>query len=249
LWEEKFLSVQQFSRMLDQIPGQAPVVTMMSQCFAGSFANLIYKGGDPKQGIALKTRCGFFATIKTNPSVGCTPEVNESDYKDYSSSFFAGLSGRNRVGQPVSSADYNRDRRVSYAEAHAFAKVDEYTTDFPISTSEAWLQQYALTRKIRDSFLLRPMQDQMPSARPEQKYVLTALTQKLGWNLQRSFIENFRTSDIQQQPDADRAYATRLAMELVNIGTEKLIRDAGNSEQMAILNRLLECESGSWGHR
>jgi hypothetical protein len=72
--------------------------------------------------------------------VGCTPAVNEADYRDYSSSFFAGLSGRDRTGKPVPSADYDGDGKVSYAEAHAFAKVDEYTTDLPISTSETWLQ-------------------------------------------------------------------------------------------------------------
>ena len=127
--------------MLDKMPTQTSVVTMMAQCFSGSFANFIYEGGDTKRPVALQTRCGFFATIKTLPSVGCTPEVNEADYRDYSSSFFAGLSGRDRIGKAVNSADYNKDGRVAYAEAHAFAKVDEESIDLPISTSEAWLQR------------------------------------------------------------------------------------------------------------
>ena len=134
------------------MPRQTPVVAMMAHCFSGSFANFIYEGGDPKRRVALQTRCGFFATVSTLPSVGCTPEVNEADYRDYSSSFFAGLSGRDpplgaalryRTGKTVASSDYNKDGRVSYAEAHAFAKVDEKSIDLPISTSEAWLQSKA----------------------------------------------------------------------------------------------------------
>ncbi|NEP43680.1 MAG: Caspase domain-containing protein, partial [Okeania sp. SIO2H7] len=114
LWRNKLLSVQELSQMLDELPPNIPVVTMMAQCFSGSFANIIYQGGDPNKPVALQTRCGFFATIKTLPSVGCTPEVNEADYEDYSSSFFAGLSGINRVGEKVASADYNGDGKVSY---------------------------------------------------------------------------------------------------------------------------------------
>ncbi|NJN20892.1 MAG: hypothetical protein HC812_06460 [Leptolyngbya sp. RL_3_1] len=95
---------------------------MMAQCFSGAFANLIYEGGDPEGPVALQTRCGFFATVETRPSVGCTPLVNEADYEDYSSSFFAGLSGRDRVGNPAPSADYDQDGQVTYAEAHAFTK-------------------------------------------------------------------------------------------------------------------------------
>jgi hypothetical protein len=93
-WNEEKLSVQQFAQLLDRMPPDVPVVTMMAQCYSGSFANFIYEQGQPQRAIAPQTRCGFFATLKSLPSVGCTPEVNEADYRDYSSSFFAGLSGR-----------------------------------------------------------------------------------------------------------------------------------------------------------
>ncbi|HEY9888178.1 MAG TPA: hypothetical protein V6D02_07235, partial [Candidatus Obscuribacterales bacterium] len=145
LWGEELLSVRDLAHLLDQWPSEIPFVTMMAQCYAGAFANLIYEGGDPSQPVALQSRCGFFSTVKTRPSVGCTPLVNEADYRDYSSSFFAGLSGRDRVGNPVPSADYDNNGTVSFAEAHAFAKVDEATPDWPISTAEAWLQRQATT--------------------------------------------------------------------------------------------------------
>lgn len=247
LWKDWALPVQDFTQMLDQLPAHVPFVTMMSQCYSGSFANMIYKSGDPKRGVALQTRCGFFATIKTQPSVGCTPEVNEADYRDYSSSFFAGLTGRDRVGKPVASADYNRDGRVSYAEAHAFAKVDEYTMDLPISTSEAWLQRQVNNRTARDKILGQPIAPLAKIARPEQRYVINTLSQKFGFDLQRSFNGNMRSlKPGQVKSPEDQAYLTRLSMELINVSTQQRVKTSQDKAAIDLLNRLIQCESGSW---
>jgi hypothetical protein len=245
LWQEELLSVRQFTASLDRLPQDVPVVAMMSQCYSGSFANFIYRGGDPAQPIALQTRCGFFATIKSRPSVGCTPEVNEADYRDYSSSFFAGLSGRDRTGQPIASADYNQDGSVSYAEAHAFAKVDEQSTDLPVSTLEVWLQEQA--GNSRQQILSQPIASLLASARPEQNYVVNALVQKFDMNVDKSYLENGKAvvNRLQILPEQE-AYLTRLGMELINIGMEKQLREQNDVEKIAVIDRLIECESGSW---
>lgn len=245
LWQGQGLSVQQFSRYLDSLPTTTPVVTMMSQCYSGSFANFIYQGGSPTQPVALQTRCGFFATVSTQTSVGCTPEVNESDYKDYSSSFFAGLSGRSRTGEVVASADYNRDGRVSYAEAHAFAKVDERTTDVPISTSEAWLQRQA-REQDENQFLRQPINQILQTARPEQRYAVKSIVQMFDFNPQQSLEANWRQSGQAIDNREQETYVIRLRKELLNIGMEKKIRAAGDRQKITILNRLIKCESGSW---
>lgn len=245
LWQEELLSVRQFASSLDQLPQEVPVVTMMSQCYSGSFANFIYQGGDPQQPIALQTRCGFFATIKSRPSVGCTPEVNEADYRDYSSSFFAGLSGRDRTGQPIGSADYDQNGTVSYAEAHAFAKVDEQSTDLPVSTLEVWLQEQSSNNQ--QQILTQPIATLLPSARPEQKYVVNALVQKFDMDADKSYMENAKaTANRLQMTQEQNAYLTRLGMELINIGMEKQLREHGDIDKIAALDRLIECESGSW---
>jgi hypothetical protein len=243
LWGEDLLSVQQFTASLDRLPPQVPVVTMMSQCYSGAFANIIYRGGDPHNPIALQTRCGFFATIKTRPSVGCTPEVNEADYRDYSSSFFAGLSGRDRTGKPVASADYNHDGRVSYAEAHAFAKVDEQSTDLPVSTLEVWLQEQA--GSTQQQILSQPITAILATARPEQNYVVESLLRKYGLTSGKSFFKNAETISNKQLSEDDQAYLIRLGMELVNIGAEKRIRDQGDADKIGIIDRLVKCEGGS----
>jgi hypothetical protein len=246
LWGNLQVSVQQLGQMLDRLPPQKPFVTMMSQCYAGSFANLIYKAGDPKQGVALQTRCGFFATIKTETSVGCTPEVNEADYRDYSSSFYAGLSGRDRVGNAVSSADYNRNGWISFAEAHAFAKIDEKTTDLPISTSEVWLHQQFKNR-IQSQFLTQPIARVIGTARPEQRYVIDQLTARFRFQAAQSFYENLKRIGYRSLAEEEQAYLTRLAMELENVGIEQRLRVTGQPATIATLDRLLKCEANSWG--
>ncbi|MGD1907746.1 MAG: Caspase domain-containing protein [Leptolyngbyaceae cyanobacterium] len=244
LWEESLVSVQQLASWLDQWPADQPFVTMMAQCFSGSFANLIYEEGDPEQPVALQTRCGFFATVETRPSVGCTPLVNEADYDDYSSSFFAGLSGRDRVGEPVPSNDYDQDGQVTFAEAHAFAKVDKATPDWPISTSEAWLQRQASTTEVRD-LLSQPINTWRELARPEQHHVITVLSDRLGYDRDRSLIDN-TPSQRQRGDEVQQAYHMRLRMELINVAIEQRLRIANDPASLAILDKLLACEASTW---
>ncbi len=246
LWENTLLTVRELSQLLDRLPSDSHIVTMMAQCFSGSFANFIYQQGNPNQPLALQTRCSFFATVKTLPSVGCTPEVNEADYQDYSSSFFAGLSGVNRLGKSVASADYNRDERISYSEAHAFAKVDEKTPDLPVSTSEVWLQQ-----KITDADFNRianqPIIYWKNRARPEQKYVVDSLMKRFKFNPKLSHSDNFdRLHPSQMETEEQQAYQMRLVMELLNIGMEEKIRKSQQKSEIASLKRLIACEASSW---
>ncbi len=247
LWGEDLMDVEDFATRLDAVPSAQPLVpqrhfvTMMAQCYAGAFANLIYEGGNPEQPVALQSRCGFFATVASRPSVGCTPAVNEADYRDYSSSFFAGLSGIDRVGQPVASADYDQDGIVSYSEAHAFAKVDEETSDWPISTVEAWLQRQ-ITQLDTDNILSAPMSQWLAVAEPQRRYVIAALADKLDYDLDDSY--NAQTRPL-QETEVQEAYRVRLEMELMNVGMTQKVGADGSEEQRRILKQLTDCETSS----
>lgn len=254
LWNEDELSVYDLSHQLDRLPKQTPVTLVMVQCYSGSFANLIYRQGDPKRGVADHDRCGFFATIKQLPSVGCTPEVDEADYRDYSSSFFAGLSGVSRTGQRVASADYNRDGRIAYREAHAFAKVDEQASDLPLSTSESWLQEQ-ISEADRQRILRQPIAQTLAQARPEQRHVITALARRLQLNLKQPLTSSplLRPPKRPSQSppkglrnEQRRTDLSRLAMELTNVGAERWVRQRKRPDRLAILDRLLRCENRSW---
>jgi len=242
VWNEPSVSVQQLASLLDDMPARPPVVVMMAQCYGGSFGNIIYRGGDPQQAIAAQERCGFFGTIKTRTSVGCTPEVDEADYRDYSSSFFAGLSGRDRLGRRVRSADFNQDGRVSYAEAHAFAKVDNLTTDVPISSSEIWLLRQA-NATIDNQVRQRPIQSYLSVARPSQKYAISGLTQLLQWDSNLSLQDNQ-----QRQPPTDAkqsAWVLRLQNELTYTAVQEQIHQNNQPQQRQTWEKLLRCEERS----
>lgn len=246
LWQEQQLTLPELSYLLDEFPPQTSVVLMMAQCYAGSFANFIYEGGDPSNAVSKQTRCGFFATVAGRPSVGCTPQVNEANYQDYSSSFYAGLSGVSRTGEPVASADYNQDGTVSYTEAHAFAKVDEKSTDWPVSTSEFWLQKQVDDEDLEE-FLGQPIANLLAVARPEQRYVIEALSEQLGFDVKEPYFRNLTQLALTQiDTEVEEAYLVRLGMELLNVGKEQEIRAQGDPDAIALLDRLLECEAGSW---
>lgn len=245
LWNEQYVSVKQLAKVLDQMPYQKPFVTMMSQCYSGSFTNLIYKNGDRLQPIAKQRRCGFFATIKTLTSVGCTPEVDEADYQDYSSSFYAGLTGVNRVNQPIPSVDYNLDGKTSYNEAHAYAKIDDKSTDLPISTSEAWLQDQASQQNL-DAIVNQPIASLLVTARPEQRFVVDSIVKILNINSSLSFNINKKILTLILNDEIKSTYLKRLQMELTNIVMEQQVRKSGDRNNINIIARLIECESDSW---
>src|SRR5205823_3028792 len=113
LWQEGTLSVRELAAEVNRPPAEQPVTLVMVQCFSGAFANLLFQDGDPSKPLADRDLAGFFAAIKERMAAGCTPEVNEAEYHDFTSYFFAALSGRDRVGRRVSGADFNRDGRVS----------------------------------------------------------------------------------------------------------------------------------------
>jgi len=243
LWGDQEFTVRRYTALLDQLPTQTPVVTVMAQCYSGGFANLIYRGGNPRNVVASHNRCGFFATVKTRPSVGCTPEVDEADYVDYSSSFFSGLSGRKRTGEPITRPDYNQDGQVSYAEAHAFAKIDSETIDVPISTSESWLQQQVSPQQ-REQIWGQPIQGLLKTASPERSQVVTRLAKRLRLDLARSWAT---VKQMRQVVDSEieEALYLRLEQEILVIGAEQAIRKSNQADRLTILNRLQKCESAS----
>jgi Caspase domain len=249
LWNEQRLTVREFATFLDRLPPSKPVVTVMVQCYAGAFANsLVYENGDPQAKIANRHRCGFFATTKSLPSVGCTAEVNEADYRDYSSSFFAGLSGTNRIGQRVASADYNQDGRVSYLEAHAFAKIDERAADVPISTSESWLQSQLSETATANLLDQQSLSKLLATARPEQRFVVQSLAKQLNFDRSKNYRDNYDLVEPSVTEDELKStYLSRLKIELINIAIEQQLRTSKNTQKIAILDRLLNCESGSLG--
>jgi len=139
-WNRTSIKMKELVKMLDQLDPGVMVVTVMVQCHSGGFAHFMYDGGDPDKGLSRQRRVGFFATVHDRPAAGCTPDINEADYAEYSSFFWAAVAGVDRLGQPIQIPDYNEDGVVSFDEAHAYTLLTADTIDLPIKTSGEFLR-------------------------------------------------------------------------------------------------------------
>lgn len=149
-WDHEAVTASEFSRWLNRMPKEVAVVLIMVQCYSGGFAHTIFHQADSDLGLAPHNRCGFFSQVHDRAAAGCTPDVNETNYQEYSSFFWAALAGKSRTGEPIDSADYNGDGVVSFAEAHTYAVLESDTIDIPTRTSEAFLRKFSQSEKIRD---------------------------------------------------------------------------------------------------
>lgn len=187
LWGDDSLTVSEFCDRLDRLPPDVPVVLVMVQCYSGGFANVIFKDGDPRKGLDDHARAGFFATIHSRPAAGCTPDIDEANYQEYSSYFFAALLGENRVGEAVDRPDYDRDGRTSFAEAHGYALLASDSIDISIKTSDALLRHFSRTAENnKDAGISRLMpldtsyRRLLGVAGPAERAVLEGLSKQLG---------------------------------------------------------------------
>ena len=142
LWSNAKLKVSEFVKKLDTIPENDPTFLVMVQCYSGGFANVIFKDGDPNKSFSNHSRAGFFSTLQSRVAAGCTPDIREENYQEYSTSFWEALSGLSRIGKPVVKPDYNQDGSTSLMEAHSYVSIHSETIDVPIKTSDVLLRKY-----------------------------------------------------------------------------------------------------------
>ena len=170
-WNHRRFRASEFENWLDQTPQAAPVVMVMVQCYAGGFANVIFNDADPDKGLSRQLRAGFFAQVHDRPAAGCTPEVNQETYQEYSSFFFAALAGHDRNGIAIEGADYDGDGKVSFAEAHAYAVCESETIDIPVRTSDAFLDYYSTDGTTNESPYAKSRSSSEPRRLPAAELV------------------------------------------------------------------------------
>ena len=180
-WNNSSITVTEFVRMLDGLPQGVEVAAVMVQCHSGGFARFIFEGADPKKGLAKQKRVGFFATVHDRNAAGCTPEVDEASYVEYSTYFWAALSGKDRLGKKIKRPDYNADGIVSFDEAHAYTVFTADTIDLPIKTSGEFLTVHGRYGKKGSELLPddAAYETVLKFATPSQKAVLEGLSKQL----------------------------------------------------------------------
>lgn len=183
LWPNHNIRMNAFTTELDKLEPETPVVIVMVQCFSGGFANVIFNEGDPEKGLSDHNRCGFFAAVHSRTAAGCTAHVNEADYKEYSSYFWAALSGEDRLGERIDRPDYDGDGKTNYLEAHAFSMINSDSTDLSMTTTDRLVRAIEVPssdepdgRMSQDS----AYPDLLHAADPARRAILEGLSERLG---------------------------------------------------------------------
>ena len=147
------LGVAELRELIEQGLGKGKVVFCMTQCHSGGFQFLgipheltperdWYQTAKPR-GTAPEPRilpiAGFTATNEATVAAGCTPDPDPGrweGYERYLPEFLLGtdLLTANEIGRPLN----------SFFAAHVAATLADRTTDKPYSTSEQYLERWAV---------------------------------------------------------------------------------------------------------
>lgn len=116
------LAVRDLAGLLESLDSEVRVVTLMSQCFSGSFAGLTSahaRAGQPSGNV-----CGYFSSTADRPAYGCYPESRGVNDVGHSVRFLAALAQTGR-----------------FADAHRQTLVTDDTPDVPLRTSDVYLER------------------------------------------------------------------------------------------------------------
>jgi hypothetical protein len=185
LWNGQNISMSDFASLLDKLPEGVSTAVVMVQCYSGGFANIAFAEGNKDKGISPRQRCGFYATVEDRPAAGCTADIDEENYEEYSSYFWAALVGHRRTGAPVDKPDYDGDGAVSFDEAHAFAVLQSPTIDIPVKTSDAALRAISKLQTPEQKDLLGAdsrYDDLFKLASPAERAILDGLSTQLAFS-------------------------------------------------------------------
>ena len=183
MWNNQNLDASKLAEHIAGLPEGVSVVTVMVQCYAGGFANLIFENADSKKPDVERSICGFYATVYDRVAAGCTADINEEDYDEYSSHFWAALRGKTRIERDVTRPDYDGNGEISFEEAHAFTILSSQTLDIPIKTSGTFLRRHSKSEDKAGPELLHPEKTPyfqlLTHARPADLAALDALSARL----------------------------------------------------------------------
>ncbi len=183
LWFRDKMTAKDWTEKLDELPTDVPFVAVMVQCYSGGFGNLIFKGGDPDNGLADHPRCGFFSTVPDRVAAGCTPNINQAEYREYSSYFWEALSGVTRTGDSIEKPDFDHDGITSLLEAHAYTALNADTIDIPTRTSDFFLREYSTLKGEKDLFTVHtPIDQLLEGADPCERAVIEGLSNRFEFS-------------------------------------------------------------------
>lgn len=179
LWREEGMTPSELVDQLKKVRKGVPVTILMVQCFSGAFANIIFDRADEQNDLLDRQVCGFFAATQDRVAAGCTPELNEAEYRDFSSTFLAAITGKDRVGRTVQMPDYNGNGWTGFDEAFYFSLIEDPSIDVPVVTSDAFLRKFVPVSDDNE-VVETPWSDVLKWANPAQRAALVGICEKIG---------------------------------------------------------------------
>ncbi len=141
LWNNTTLSARELHENITE--RTAPLRWVFTQCYSGGFHRLAYDNPDEGLQLTDARRCGFTAESAYQLSEGCSASLDTGDYRDYTTYFFAALSGRGRDGDVLGvNPDSDGDGITTPREAHFYTLAHAYSSDLSRSTSEDYLDEW-----------------------------------------------------------------------------------------------------------
>ena len=172
LWERSFLTVAELATLLDRSAGGRRTRVVVTTCYAGGFAEIVFVDGDPGHGVTSQDRCGLFATTWDLQASGCDPNPDRGAQEGYGLHLLRALDGRDLRGDPLvgGRGDLDGDGRLDLLEAHTLVRMTSAAPDVPTTTSERWLRHAA--GGLPDAGRQQTI--------PEEAAVIAALSKRLG---------------------------------------------------------------------
>lgn len=212
-WGNTSIRMKEMVELLDGLADGVEVVAIMVQCHAGGFARFIFDGGDPDRGLSSQRRAGFFATVHDRSAAGCTPEIDDATYVEYSTYFWAALGGRDQSGAAIKPPDYDRDGSISFDEAHAHVILSANTIDLPIKTSGEYLTVHSKFGDGDSELLTNDISYEvvLGLATPVQRAILDGLSEQLGLQGNDRLVDAWKETQGRQNEARSRTRGRRTA--------------------------------------
>ncbi|HEX7236695.1 MAG TPA: hypothetical protein VF405_07015, partial [Gammaproteobacteria bacterium] len=217
------------------------------QCYSGAFASLIYD--DPRTASGFRgNRCGFMSEAADRLAEGCGLSLDETEFHDYTTYFFAALAGRTRSGEPIEPevVDRDGDGAVSFRESHFYALLTALSSDLSRSTSEQYLEDWS------------PWYLRWDSLADDGGSVYWSLAEELarryGWETKPAALSALRgryAAAVDAADGRDAREASRMLTQVEKIyrlrqlaRLEHALEKYGSAEERGRYGELVQCEAG-----
>jgi hypothetical protein len=214
LWGGWSLSVSDVAALLDAEDAR-PSRFVITACFGGGFADLLFEGADPERRVRAQDHCGLFAAPWDDEASGCDPNPDRRTQESYSIHFLHALAGRDRGDIDRShDIDLDKDGQIGLLEAHTWARIHSRSFDVPTTTSERFVR-HAASHGVEAKL--------NPLAAPEEVAVVKALGEELELpdelsaraklaELDRILDDAETAAEHAQKASDDSYYALRIAL-------------------------------------